>query len=143
MHCRVGAETQRVCRQVLSFSGEDETGGGAGGQRAVWVTYWRLTLYTLDSLPPLGVSQPSDDDQHHLCMMRMDLNSRLDPFIDVLIDVLFITVLKKTRAVFNDLLTTVINSMWCGGGGGGGVIGNHTRSEAQKLHEKGCFSRRS
>lgn len=35
-------------------------------------------------------------------------------------------------------------SIVCGvmGEGRGGVIGNHTRSEAQKLHEKGCFSRR-
>lgn len=48
-------------------------------------------LYTLESLPPPEVSQPPDDDQHHLCMMRMDLNSRLDPFVEVLIGVLVIT----------------------------------------------------
>lgn len=59
---------------------------GSGGHRPE-------VLHTLDSLPPPGVSQPSDDDdQHHLCMMCMDLNSRLDPFVDVFIGVLFITV---------------------------------------------------
>lgn len=88
-----------------------------------------------------GVSQPSDDDRHHLCMMCMDLNSRLDHFVEVLIGVLLITVLK-TRAVFNNLLTTVINSVWWGGREGGGlsVITTDVRNE---IHEKGCFSTRS
>lgn len=86
-----------VCAaRCWAFSGEDGTGltqRGAGDQREVWGPRAEGTKSpTLDSLPPLGVSQPSDDDQHHLCMMRMDLNSRLDPFVDVLIGVLFITV---------------------------------------------------
>lgn len=66
--------------------GQDDAGRISGGHRPE-------VLRSLDSLPPPGVSQPSDDDdQHHLCMMCMDLNSRLDPFVEVSIGVLFITV---------------------------------------------------
>lgn len=79
------------CWRVLQ-PGQDDAGRSTSSAGKRGVTGPEV-LHTLDSLPPPGVSQPSDDDdQHHLCMMCMDLNSRLDPFVEVSIGVLFITV---------------------------------------------------
>lgn len=59
-------------------------------QTGNWLEKWLDMQYTLDSLCLHSEALQASEDDHHLCMKCMDLNSRLDTFVKVLINVLII-----------------------------------------------------